>query len=278
MVNLEDQMPEIGIYLVNGLVILALFILLWLISLKLSDSSIVDIAWGSSFIVVAWLTYLLTPDGAFSRRLLVCGLVTIWGLRLSAYLLYRNWGRGEDFRYARWRRQGGTRWWWQSLFKVFLLQGLLVWVISAPLAAAQLRAYPEALTWLDGLGALIWGVGFIFESLGDWQLVRFKSVSKNEDKVMDRGLWRYSRHPNYFGEAVLWWGYFLIALAAGGGQTVFSPILMTFLLIRVSGVAMLERTLKEEKPGYREYILRTSAFIPLPPRNDNTLRDSNPSE
>lgn len=250
-----------------GFVIAVLMTLLWLLSLKLRDASIVDIFWGTGFVIAAWIYFSLTPQGILARKLLICGLVTIWGLRLSIHLFRRNWGRGEDYRYANWRKLAGNTWLFRSLINVFLLQGGLIWLISAPLLAAQSSPTPRQLTWVDGVGAGVWAVGFFFESLGDWQLARFKADPRNWGKVLDRGLWRYTRHPNYFGDALQWWGFFLVALASGGWWTIFSPALMTFLLVRVSGVAMLERSLVE-KPGYQEYVRRTSAFFPLPPRRE----------
>jgi steroid 5-alpha reductase family enzyme len=186
-------------------------------------------------------------------------------LRLSLYILWRNWGKPEDFRYQKWRQEAGGRWWWQSFFQVFLLQGLLLWIISTPLLAAQTSLTPERLTFLDILGVALWAIGFFFEAAGDLQLARFKANAANKGKVMDRGVWRYTRHPNYFGDAAQWWGYFLIATAAGGWWTILSPILMTTLLMRVSGATLLEKTM-ETRPGYKEYAESTSAFIPWFPR------------
>ncbi len=184
--------------------------------------------------------------------------------------MLRNAGKGEDFRYQQWRAAAGAAWWWRSFFKVFLLQGILLWVISAPLLAAQISAQPGRLTWLDFGGAALWLVGFYFEALGDWQLARFKANPANKGRLLDSGLWRYTRHPNYFGDAVQWWGFYLVALAAGGWWTLFSPALMTLLLRRVSGVTMLEKTLKNSKPGYREYVERTNAFLPWFPRKNKS--------
>ena len=249
-----------------GLVILVLVTLLWLLSLRLRDASIVDIFWGTGFVIAGWVGFALTPEGYLPRKALIMALVTIWGLRLSLYILRRNWGKGEDPRYARWRREAGDAWWWRSYFKVFLLQGILLWIISAPLLAAQRGAMPSRLTVLDLAAVLVWAVGFFFEAGGDLQMARFKADPANTGKVLDSGVWRYTRHPNYFGDATQWWAYYLVATTAGGFYTIFSPILMTTLLLRVSGVALLERTLKETKPQYREYIETTSAFVPWFPR------------
>jgi steroid 5-alpha reductase family enzyme len=249
-----------------GFIILGLMILLWLTSLILKDSSLIDIFWGLSFVVAAWSYFGLTSGGYLGRKLLICGLVTIWGLRLSIHLLIRNWGRGEDFRYARWREQAGRDWWWQSLIKVFLLQGLLLWIISIPLLAAQMVTPTNHMTWFDWLGVLVWCIGFLFETVGDLQLAQFRSKPDHKGLVLDQGLWRYSRHPNYFGDALQWWGFYFISVAVVGIWPIISPSLMTFLLVRVSGVSLLEKSLYQDKPGYREYVQRTSAFIPLPPK------------
>jgi len=254
----------ISLYMLGLAAALGLMALLWLVSLARRDASIVDIFWGAGFVVLGWLYFALTPQGVIERKLLIAALVTIWGLRLSLYIFSRNRGKGEDFRYVAMRNAAGPRWWWQSYFQVFVLQGVLMWLISAPLLAAQLVAQP-GLTLLDGLGVVVWAVGFYFEAAGDWQLARFKANPANKGKVMDRGVWRYTRHPNYFGDAAQWWGFFLIALAAGGWLTVLSPILMTFLLVRVSGKALLEKSLNG-RPGYRAYVARTSGFIPWFPR------------
>ncbi len=258
-------MTFLPLYLWVGAAALGLMFLLWLLSLALRNSSIVDIFWGTGFVIAAWLVYALAGGGP-GRGILLVVLVTIWGLRLSLHILRRNWGKPEDFRYARWREENGARWWWRSLFQVFLLQGVLLWIISAPLVAAQVLGQPDRLGVLDGLGVCLWGIGFFFEAVGDWQLMRFKADPANRGKLLTHGVWRYSRHPNYFGDAAQWWAYFLIAAGAGGWWTVFSPLLMTLLLVRVSGVALLEKALIETKPGYREYAAATSAFVPWFPR------------
>jgi steroid 5-alpha reductase family enzyme len=255
------------IYLEAGLIIFGLMTVVWLISLALRDASIVDIVWGMGFVAVAWL-YHLMAGGDPTRKLLITSLATIWGLRLSVYIAWRNLGKGEDYRYRRWREEAGVSWWWRSYLQVFLLQGLLMWMISSPLLAAHGGNGTAGLNPLDYLGLLVWLVGFFFEAVGDLQLARFKSDPSNKGKLLTEGVWRYTRHPNYFGDAAQWWGFFLIAAAAGGWITVYSPILMTYLLLRVSGVAMLERDLQEKKPGYDAYIRRTNAFIPWFPKEE----------
>ncbi len=256
-------MNLLEIYGIVAGIVLSLMIILWLVSLALRNASIVDIFWGAGFVIANWAYFALAPGGLPARKLLIGVLVTIWGLRLSLYILRRNWGKPEDFRYRAWRDENPRLWWCKSFFQVFLLQGVLLWIISAPLLAAQFYAAP--LNVLDLIAIPVWAIGFFFEAVGDWQLAQFKSSPINQGQVMNRGVWRYTRHPNYFGDAMQWWGYWLIALAAGGWWTIFSPIIMTTLLVRVSGVALLEKAM-ETRPGYKEYIETTSAFVPWFPR------------
>jgi steroid 5-alpha reductase family enzyme len=240
--------------------------LVWLLSLRLRDSSIVDIFWGLGFVALAWAAVAMADGPVSPRAWLMTGLVTVWGLRLSGHILRRNWGRGEDFRYRAWREQAGPSWWWRSYAKVFLLQGGIMWLVAAPLIAGVTHGPQPPPGWVDAFAVLIWAIGFGFETAGDWQLARFKSDPANAGRLMTSGVWRYTRHPNYFGDAAVWWGHFLLAVAAGAWWTAFSPVLMTFLLVRVSGVAMLESAMRDRKPGYREYVATTSAFVPWFPR------------
>jgi steroid 5-alpha reductase family enzyme len=197
----------------------------------------------------------------------VAVLTTLWGLRLFAYLTWRNWGKGEDPRYGAWRQASGERFWVVSLFKVFWLQALFLWVISMVVQMPQVSAEPARFTAWDAAGAFLWAVGFIFETVADAQLARFKADPGNKGRVMDRGLWRFSRHPNYFGESLIWWGLFLIALAVpGGGLTLVSPFIITLVLLKMTGVALTERTIVETRPAYRDYQRRTSTFIPWIPK------------
>jgi steroid 5-alpha reductase family enzyme len=244
------------------LVVQGAMVLLWLLSLAKRDVSIVDVFWGLGFVGLTWLYYGLGPESQ-SRHLLVLFLVTAWGVRLALYILWRNWGHGEDRRYQAMREYRGQHFWWVSFFTIFLLQGFLIWFIAAPLLVVQMSTTPPLWTWADIIGLLLWGTGFFFESVGDWQLARFQADAANRGRVMRSGLWAYTRHPNYFGDALVWWGYFFFALSVPGGiWTIFSPLLMTFLLLKVSGVALLEQTITERRPDYREYIERTNAFIP----------------
>ncbi len=243
----------------------AVMFALWLLSLARRDVSIVDIWWGPGF---AWLTAVAFSLAAAPnlRSALLLALVAIWGLRLGGHLLRRNWGAGEDARYARMRRHHGERFRWISLATVFGLQAVLQWFVSLPLLLAQLVPGARPLGVLDAFGVALFATGLFFETVGDAQLARFKADPTSAGRVMDRGLWRYTRHPNYFGDCVVWWGLFAIAAGTPAGPwTIASPLLMTFLLLRVSGVALLERSLVRTRPAYREYIARTSAFFPRPP-------------
>jgi len=256
-------MELLNTWIYGGLSVFGLVGFVWLISLPLRNSSIMDIFWGLGFVVAGFAYYLQAGAGSARGWLLILAL-TLWGLRLSLHIGLRAIGKPEDARYAAWRKEHGASWWWQSFFRVFLLQGLILWVLSVPfLYAAQVKAAP-LWHWSDLAGLALFLVGFLFESIADAQLVSFKKREENRGKVLDRGLWSITRHPNYFGEAVLWWGFFLIALPSAPWWTVYSPVLMTFLLVRVSGVRMLDSLLAETKPGYREYMNRTSGFIPWP--------------
>jgi steroid 5-alpha reductase family enzyme len=252
----------------QGLVAAAgLMTVVWLVSLVKRDAGIIDIFWGPTFALLGWVYWAAGGDGT-ARQLLVPVLVTIWALRLAIYILWRSRGGGEDYRYAAMRRKYGRAFAPLSLVIVFWLQALLAWLIGMPLLQVQRAAAPAGLGWLDLLGLALFAVGLYFEAVGDYQLARFKANPENRGKVMDRGLWRYTRHPNYFGDAALWWGLACFALATpGSAWTLFSPVLMTFLLLKVSGVALLEKGLSSTKPGYEEYVRRTSAFLPRPPRD-----------
>ena len=246
--------------------ILMVLTFVWVLSLRLQDASVADVCWGLGFVLLAWLYCLLSPT-LTPRSWLVAVLITLWGTRLSRHIFRRNHGQGEDPRYQAMRDSHGRAFWWRSLFTVFWLQSAILWFVALPLLAAVRAAQPEALTAVDGLGVLLFAVGLVFEVVGDHQLERFRAEPSNRGKVLDRGLWRYTRHPNYFGDATLWWGMYAMAAATPGGWlTVLSPALMTFLLMRVSGVTLLEQSLTASKPGYRAYVARTPAFFPWCPR------------
>jgi steroid 5-alpha reductase family enzyme len=259
-------MTFLNIYAQTLLVILVLMTTLWIVSVVIKNVSIVDIFWGFGFVITAAF-YFLRTDGFEPRKILILSLAAIWGLRLSIYLAWRNIGKGEDFRYKEFRRKyGENRYWWVSFFQTFLLQGVLMWLISAPLLGAQFYSHNDSLGFFDFAGLLIWLIGFSFEAGGDYQLAVFKANPSNKGKVLNSGFWRYTRHPNYFGDSAVWWGFGLICLAGGSYVPVLGSILMTALIIKISGVALLEKSLKEQKPQYKEYIDKTSSFIPWFPK------------
>lgn len=247
------------------LLILSFMSVVWLISLVLKRASIADPFWGLGFVVVAGFYYISTPAYSLRGNIVVV-LVALWGFRLFGYLLWRSFGQPEDYRYAKFRKDyGPQRYWWISFFQVFVLQGILLWLISAPLLSTQYYI-DQQLNLLDGLAMVFFLVGITFEAGGDYQLVKFKSNSANKGKVLTTGFWRFTRHPNYFGDACVWWGFALFSIAAGSYWPLLSSLLMTLLLLKVSGVAMLEKTLTTTKPGYSEYIRTTNAFLPWMPR------------
>mgnify|MGYP006286525773 FL=1 len=259
-------MPPLSIFLMNLLACAALMTVGWGISLLRQNAAIADSLWGLGFILVAWLTF-FSADGYIVRKLLIAGLVTAWGLRLFVYIHGRNRKKGEDPRYAAWREKHGADFWWVSLFKVFLLQALFQWAIALGVQYGQIRMQPVHLTWLDLTGALVWLAGFIIESTADRQLAGFLSEPANRGKIMDQGLWRYSRHPNYFGESLMWWGIFVIVLSVPWGVwTLISPLLITYSLLKLSGVSLMENLEFSDNPDYQAYARRTNAFIPWFPK------------
>jgi steroid 5-alpha reductase family enzyme len=238
----------------------------WLLSLRLGDASIIDVFWGLGFVVIGWLCFAL-GDGAPGRRLALAVMAGLWGLRLALHIGRRNHGRPEDFRYARLRARDGPRFWLTSLYRVYVVQAALMWVVALPLQAGSAGGHATGLGLLDILGIAVWAVGLGCEAIGDWQLARFKADPANARRVMDGGLWRYTRHPNYFGDVVAWWGIGIVGLGAGGAWWLLAgPAINTFILLRLTGKRLLEATIGERRPGYAEYVARTSGFIPLPPR------------
>ena len=254
------------LFLQACLLILVLLSLLWVLSVIIKNVSIVDLFWGFGFVVVNTF-YVLTSGELNARKILVLVLVTVWGLRLSIYLAWRNLGKGEDFRYQEFRRKyGPERYWWISYFQTFLLQGVLMMIISLPLLAISTGNDSHTLGVLEFIGVFVWVTGFAFEAGGDLQLARFKGNSKNKGKVLNSGFWKYTRHPNYFGDSAVWWAYALLSIAAGGYWQIVGSLIMTLLIIKVSGVALLEKTLTQSKPQYQDYIRKTSSFLPWFPK------------
>jgi steroid 5-alpha reductase family enzyme len=262
-------------FLIAAIVIACQMIFLWLLSIPLRNVSIVDIGWGAGFVLVAWLA---APIVGGPPTILYT-LVTIWGVRLAWHLWLRNHGKPEDYRYVAMREKQGSSFVRSSLLRVFALQGVIMWLITLPIMAAGAESVSEPNWILVGCGCAVWAVGMFFEVVGDWQLARFKSNADSKGKVMDSGLWKYTRHPNYFGEFLIWWGHWLVSLAMTDPTktwwTIISPALMTFLLLKVSGVALLEHAMKKRSPEYESYIQRTSAFFPRRPiLNPSTDRSS----
>ncbi len=250
--------------LITALAVFFYMTAVFLIALLKKDNSVVDIAWGPGFVVVALLSFFWEP-GFEARHVLITALVLAWAARLALHIYLRNKGRGEDFRYAQWRRCWGRWFVLRSFFQIFMLQGIFLLLISYPLALVNLSA-AEGLSPLDIAGTLVWLVGFFFEAVGDYQLKKFKQKAENRARIMTTGLWKYTRHPNYFGEATQWWGIFLIALSVPGGWTaVISPLTISFLLLLVSGVAMLEKKYAGNEE-FAEYARRTNAFFPWVPK------------
>ncbi|WP_321322571.1 DUF1295 domain-containing protein [Labilibaculum sp.] len=254
------------LFLQVSLLIWVLVTLLWIWSILIKNVSIVDLFWGFGFVVVNAF-YVFMSGELNARKILILILVSIWGLRLAIYLAFRNIGKGEDFRYQEFRRNyGAERYWWFSYFQTFLLQGILIMLVSLPLLGISRSEHSGNLNFFDYLGILIWLIGFAFEAGGDFQLSRFKRDPKNKGKVLDTGFWKYTRHPNYFGDSAVWWAYALLSIAAGSYWQVIGSVVMTLLIIKVSGVALLEKTLNKSKPEYHEYIQKTSSFFPWFPK------------
>lgn len=231
----------------------------WLLSLRKNDVSIVDSFW-PLLILTGAVSHTVAAPQTGSRASVVVLLVALWAVRLAAHITWRHWNEPEDRRYQAIRARNQPHFRWKSLVLVFALQAILAWVVSLPVLAAVMNTRPW--NWIDTLGACLIVAGASYEAVADWQLARFKDAKVHKGQVMDRGLWRNSRHPNYFGEFCVWWGFYLVALSAQGWWSIASPVLMTVLLLRVSGVALQEKDIAERRPGYRDYMARTNAFFP----------------
>lgn len=235
----------------------------WAYTVCRRNVTIVDSLWSLMFLTAA-LVYAATNSDLDARPILIFILIFLWSVRLSGFLLLRNWGEPEDKRYQK-IRANNEPFWIKSLYLVFGLQGMLAWIIAIPLFFALQNQ--QKFHWLDAFAVLLWIAGFLFESISDWQLYRFKQSSSNKGKVLDLGFWKYSRHPNYFGEFLIWWSYFLFAIPTGGWWTIYAPLLMTLLLLKVSGVGLMEKTIGERRPDYADYVRKTNAFFPGRPRH-----------
>ncbi len=254
-----------SIFLQAALVLLAYFFIFFVIAQIVHNNSIVDIAWGLGFVLVG--AYSLIIEGYFTTRgLLVVLLVALWGPRLAYYIGLRNIGKPEDYRYVNFRKRWGNKFpKVKAFFHVFFLQGVLMYVISLPIIVIN-KSTETGLRWIDFIGIVIWVIGYVFEVVGDYQLKQFKANPKNKGKIIESGLWKFTRHPNYFGEATMWWGIFFLASSVENGfPTVVSPIVITLLLLFVSGVPLLEKKYKDHR-DYQNYAKRTSKFFPWFPK------------
>ena len=251
------------------LTVVAVLGLTFLVALRVGRHAVVDVAWGLGFVAIAVTAYLSSVGvGGDARRTLVLVLTAVWGLRLAAHIAWRSRGHGEDPRYAELlSRAEGNRAWF-ALRRIYLSQAAVMWFVSLPVQVAMFQA--PGLGPLAWAGVAVWALGVSFETIGDYQLHRFRNDPGSRGKVLDTGLWRYTRHPNYFGDACAWWGISLVAFSAWPGVlTVLSPLLMTWLLARGTGKPLLEKDIAERRPGYADYVRRTSGFVPLPPRKNS---------
>lgn len=255
---------------VTALVVLALMAITLAVALGLGRHAVVDVSWGLGFVAIAATSFLL-GGGDAGRRLLVLAMTAIWGLRLAAHIARRSRGKGEDPRYDEMLGRAPANRTAYAIRNVYLTQGAVMWFVSLPVQVATFE--PAAPGWIAWAGVALWAVGLFFEAVGDWQLDRFRGDPASEGRVLDTGLWRYTRHPNYFGDACVWWGLSLVSFDAWPGiLTVVSPVLMTWLLARGTGKPLLEKGMSERRPGYADYIRRTSGFVPLPPRAPKGMR------
>jgi steroid 5-alpha reductase family enzyme len=253
-----------SIYLIALAAIMLVAGLAWVVSILVRDVSFVDSLW-SLFFLLAAVMFAFDAGDLTPRAQIVLACVLLWSLRLSLHITIRNWGEPEDYRYQKIRENNEPGFVVKSLYIVFGLQAVLAWIIALPLIPAIMN--PGGIGLLETAALALWLVGFVFEAGGDYQLSKFKREGFNKARVLDTGLWRYTRHPNYFGDFCIWWAFYLFAVAAGGWWTVLSPLLMSFLLLKVSGVAMLEKTITERRPEYADYIRRTNAFFPGLPKS-----------
>lgn len=253
------------LFSVCALVVFCYMTIWFVIAVLKKDNSIADVAWGLGFMLLAWFTYFYT-DAETIRQLVMNVCISAWAIRLSGYIYQRNALKaGEDFRYAAWRKDWGKNWLWRSYLQVFLLQGFFMLLIVLPVLIAA-NSTQNSWNYINTLGLFVFTAGFLFEAIADFQLAHFKADVQNKGKIMTTGLWHYTRHPNYFGEAVLWWGIFLMVVPVENWYwALISPVLITYLLTRVSGVPMLENKYRNN-PQFAAYAKQTSAFIPWWPK------------
>ncbi len=252
-------MGTLELYGYAATAVLTTVTLLWIVSVALRDASIIDAFWGPLFVAIAWVLFAANLPTVGFKHLVVVFLVTAWGLRLAFHLAARNFGSGEDVRYRLWRTHGGERWWLKSFYRIYLLQGAIALVVATPIIAAfRTTDAPFLINWI---GLPIWLAGFVFEATADVQLTRFRNRPESQGQVMQDGLWSYSRHPNYFGDALQWWGLAVFAFSGVTWWAVIGPLAMTLVFLNISN-EVIERGLVKRRPGYAEYVARTNAFFP----------------
>ena len=251
------------------LLIMIYMTVFYVIAIIKKDNSIIDYAWGIGFIVVT--AYGVFSDTAIHiRQWLLFAMITIWGIRLALYIFIRNKGKGEDFRYAKWRKDWGKFFYIRSFFQVFMLQGILLIIIASPILLINTSTNQE-LQVLDFIGVFVWAIGMFFEGVSDYQMHVFKKDQRNEGRIINIGLWKYSRHPNYFGEVMVWWGIFLVSLQVSHGiYGIIGPLVITLLLLKVSGIPMLEKKY-DNNPAYKEYKKVTNSFFPWFPKKNKEM-------
>jgi len=261
----------LSIFLPSVVIIFIYFTIFFIIAQIIKNNSIVDIGWGLGFVLIALYTFFFS-EIITAKNILVTLLVLVWGSRLFYHILKRNWGKPEDFRYAKWRKDWGKWLFIRGFFQIFMLQGLLMLIIASPIIFIN-DSHQMGLHLLDYLGALIWITGYFFESIGDYQLAQFIRKPENKGKIMKYGLWRYTRHPNYFGEATMWWGIYVISLSLPNSfWLIISPLTITILLLYVSGVPMLEKKFADD-PKFQEYARETSKFFPWFPKKSEETKE-----
>lgn len=263
-------MTILELYSLAAATVGSIALVLWLLSVPLRDASIIDMFWGPLFVAIAWVLLPASDGEMGARSYFMTLLVTLWGLRLGFHLMARNLGSGEDSRYQLWRQHGGSLWWLKTLYRVFALQGVLALLVCTPIIAAFYR--PDGFSILNLIGAGVWAVGFAWELIADIQLTRYLQRTHNSDEtdgVLDTGLWRYSRHPNYFGDALAWWGLGLLAFTPTTWWALIGPAVMTAIFLGISN-SVIERGLNKRRPKYAQYVAKTSKFFPWPSRAGDT--------
>lgn len=258
-------MDYLSLFSQSALIVFVYMCLWFLYAQYKADNSVVDIAWGLGFVLIAFSTWFFGTSG--DKQFIIFLIVALWGFRLAGFIFIRKIGHGEDFRYKKWREEWGNFFLIRSFLQIYMLQGIFMLIIAIPIMVAMTRD-PATPQWIDTVGIVIWITGFVFEAVADIQKYKFKQEPDNKKALMTTGLWRYSRHPNYFGETLIWWGIWLLSIPHAPELwyvTIISPLVITFLLLFVSGIPMLEKKY-EGREDWEAYKAKTSVFVPLPPK------------